>query len=480
MKKVCNPFVFITYFLLVTAGFAKYTAEISYVTVKGRAHLLANPDMTLSSGHELMSTDVVILENGAGARILFLELQMSERYQAPDTISIAEEIRRLKLKPVPSNKTEKAIVEMGRFVSQYFKPTYNCYAGTRSISVVTGTMVHDHMRTFRQQPDMIIRGVNQDQELSISDTSGNKLFEVSVRIGRGIIAVPVENIKLEFDRTYKWTVSSTEQMGEIKLISEKEAVEVEKTIQAMTVSALDSAEAAQSIAIYLFDQGFWAEAYVYAQKGLEFDSDNKVLNNLQQAILNLRPEDSEFQETALAGGELSLRYSFHIQKGNRLQEIYDGTKIHSGDKLVIRCEASDDCYLFILNFDAANKLYVLYPLENHDHFLRSKEELVLPGAGKFYQADNQIGKEKLFLVAAKIPLDFLACDLDRYIRASQSDANDNSAMRGLIKIRGFSQVVDEQGEPTRSISEGMQSFELSRLLKGKGLIIKEIVFNHVK
>jgi hypothetical protein len=148
--------------------------------------------------------------------------------------------------------------------------------------------------------------------------------------------------------------------------------------------------------------------------------------------------------------------------------------------LQIRLEASVDCYLFILNIDAGKKLYVLYPLQNQDHFLKGGKEIIIPKSGKYFQADNELGEEKLLLIASKVPLDFLAMELDKYFAVPGSYEKDFTATRGLADFRGLSTIVDEKGESVHHIKEGLETFKLSRLLKGKGLVVKEIVFKHVE
>lgn len=461
-------------------GFGQGIAEISYITNKGTAYLLSNPGVKLVNRQELQASDSIVLGKGAGVRIFYPDLQIGVKYEAPDTVSISEEIQNLSKKSESTNKIEKAISEIGRFIRQYLNPIYNRYAGTRGIQIVKSAVVHDHTNTFRQQPHIVLRGVGESQEVGIYSSKNIKLTQMSVDAGRGILAVPVKNAVLDYNQTYTWKVSGEKQAGEIKVVTKKEASEIETVIQELERESLDAIEAAQSIAAWLFDQGYWAEAYVYAQKGLAVDSENSVLINLQQAILNLRPEDTAFQNAIEKSGELSLRYSFHIKKGNRLQEIYTGSTVQSGDMMQIRLKASNDCYLFILNIDAANKLYVLYPLENQDHFLQGGKEIVFPEPGKYFQADDQVGQEKLYLIAAKVPLDYLAVELDKYFAAPSSGTRGFTATRGLTDIRGFSKIVDEQGEPVHDITEGLESFKLSRLLKGKGLVVKEIGFVHVK
>ena len=478
MKTQTIIFTIFVIFSCVIHGFSQPVAEISYVTSKGRAILVSKPEERIVNGQVLNTTDAIELKDDAGVRILFLKSQQSKKYEAPQTVSMSKELLKLNNKPASPDKFERIKSEIGKFVRQYLKPAYNQFAGTRGLLIIKSSLVHDHILTFRQQPTIVIRGGNSRRQIEIYSDDQQKLTELAVTGKNDIVHESVKNIELSYNKTYLWKLLGEKQWGKIKLVSKQEAVEIERIIQTLKRDALDEIEAAQTIASYLFDQGFWAEAFSYVQQGLAIDPNYSVLMNLEQAILNLRPEDVAFQEAVEASSELSLRYSFHIKKQNQLQEIYSGGKVHSGDMMQIRLEASDGCFLFILNIDAGNNLYVLYPLENQDHFLHGGKQLVFPMPNRYFKADNFAGEEKLFLIASKIPLDYLAVELDKYFAAPTGNRFD--VTRGLTEIRGFSKVVDEKGETMHDITEGLQSFTLSRLLKGKGLVVKEIVFEHVK
>ena len=466
--------------VLLSFAYSQPVAQLSYVTNKGKAYLVSQPEIKLVKGQDLASDDVIVLENGAGVRIFFLELNQSKKFRAPDRVVISDEIEILKTRRKPINRTEKARAEIGKFVRQYIKPIYNRYAGTRGAQIFKSPMIHDYIMTFRKQPHFIIRGTGEPQKIFIYSSTGDEIGTLTVPATEGILTVQIQEFQLDFGKTYNWKIAGEKHIGKISLVLEELAQEIEETIRSIETDALDKVEAAQSIAAYLFDRGFWTDAYVYASRGLLEDAENSVLSNLQQAIVSLRPEDAVFRESLEASEPLLLKYSFHIKKANYLQEIYTGSTVHSGDKMQIRLQASDDCYLFILNIDASNKLYVLYPIENQDHFFPGNREIVLPDSNMYYKADEQVGEEKLYLIASRFPLDHLANELDRYFTVVYPETDALSAMRRFMEMRGFSMIVDKKGETVHDFSKGQESFELTRILKGKGLVVKEIIFEHVK
>jgi len=135
--------------VLLSFAYSQPVAQLSYVTNKGKAYLVSQPEIKLVKGQDLASDDVIVLENGAGVRIFFLELNQSKKFRAPDRVVISDEIEILKTRRKPINRTEKARAEIGKFVRQYIKPIYNRYAGTRGAQIFKSPMIHDYIMTFR-------------------------------------------------------------------------------------------------------------------------------------------------------------------------------------------------------------------------------------------------------------------------------------------------------------------------------------------
>jgi len=116
--------------------------------------------------------------------------------------------------------------------------------------------------------------------------------------------------------------------------------------------------------------------------------------NIEQADIDRNDsisKNAEPDNTLVSGDSLSLYYSFHIKQQNNLIEIFDGDIVHSGDKMQIRAKVSKDSYLYILNQDAGNNIYVLFPFEGASNLLTSNRQVVIPAENKYVEADSQIG-----------------------------------------------------------------------------------------
>ena len=461
---------------------ADFIAEVSYVTCRGRAFLSSSPDEQLTIGQKLERSDVVELEQDAQIRIFFGDLNQSRKYRAPAVIRVYEEYKTILRNPAVPDPSERILSEISRLRNQYLRPVYTRCAATRSLAILPEAKVHDRVPCFSLSPHIVVHARPGIQSMEIYDhVEGREpLARIPVPEGSGPVAVRIRNTRLEYGRSYTWKMAGDTSLGELKIVDEADAKKVQETLQSLVLHAVDSTEAAVQAAVFLLDRGFWAEAFVQAQKAMAGMADGGLIGNLLKAILNKRPDDSDYSEALRKTGQVVLRFSFHISKGGKLTEIENGDKVRSGDRMQIRIRPQADTYLFVLNLDAGGHLYVLFPRQEEDHFIRGGREIVIPAGNQYFVADEQTGEEKIFLVASTLPLDFLAHELDRYFAAGPEGGNSRavSTLDGL-KARGFSEIAEEPGVKVQELHIGQEPLELTRYLLGKGLMVKEIRFSHL-
>jgi len=456
-------------------------ATVAFVTQKGKAFKALLPDKKLFPGSKLFAGDKIRLEDGVQIRVVYNHLQKSKKYQAPAEISINKEIKKLDEVSKDSGIISRIIHEIGNLYQQYVAPKYNKHAAVRGLTIASECKIHDYSLSYLRRPHFILHSNHPPQTLTLykshNNSPGDKLGEIQVKAGQTIVRLPMEFPDLDFGKNYFWTLSGEQTPGRLTISSEKEAQRIKSIIKTLQKEAINEIEASQAVAAFLFKAGFWSEAYVHGENGLRLSRNNQTLRTLQAAVLSTRPDDSAFQKLISQSGELTVNYSFHIKEGSKTKEIYHGSRIQTGQMMQIRIKSDTDGYIFILNFDSANKLYVLYPLVGEDHFLKGGSEIVMPAKGQYFQADNQVGEEKLFLIASKVPLDYLALELDKYLIQPEKKRGNFSTQEEFTN-RGFSAIVDQKGMERQDLKPGISKFQLSRLLKGKGLLVKEIKFLH--
>jgi len=452
------------------------------VTGRGRAFLSSSPGEKLTIGQKLERSDVVELEEDAQIRLFFVDLNQFRKYRAPAVIRVSEEHKTILQNPPVPDPVERILSEIIKITNQYLKPVYTRYAGSRSLEIVPDAKVHDRVPCFSLSPHIVVYARPRIQYIEVYDDArgGEPLARIPVPEGSGPVAVRIRDARFEYGRSYAWKLAGDETPGELKIVDEAAARKVQETLQNVALSAIDSTEAAVHAAVFLLDRGFWAEAFVQAQNAMAGMADSGMIQNLVKAILNQKPDDFHYSETLKNAEKVVLRFSFHIQKSGRLIEIEDGDSVRSGDRMQIRIRPQSDTYLFVLNLDAGRHLYVLFPMQEEDHFIRGGREIVIPAGNRYFMADTQTGEEKIFLVASALPLDFLAHELDRYFAAGPEEGNSRavSTLDDLI-TRGFYVITEDSGVKVQELRIGPEPIELTRFLLGKGLMVKEIRFFHL-
>ncbi len=219
-----------------------------------------------------------------------------------------------------------------------------------------------------------------------------------------------------------------------------------------------------------------------------FNNDKKPANNVvnnnfpSQNNEQLSPERNDEKSKSVVTADinkdsLALYYTFHIKKHNKLDEIFNGSTIHTGDKMQIRVKVSKDSYMYILNQDAGNNIYVLFPIDKASNFLPGNKEVIIPDENKYVEADSQVGVEKLYIIASIKPMEFIN---DMVLKYQSSPVNKRGTLNinEKIKNRGFSKIVEGKGIAIKNLSKNSSDFDLDRYLKGKENLFKEISFLH--
>lgn len=207
----------------------------------------------------------------------------------------------------------------------------------------------------------------------------------------------------------------------------------------------------------------------------DFHAINESIKKNDDPELNPDVNDSEKSTDSL-----SLYYSFHVKRQNGMEEIFNGSTIHSGDRIQIRIMPSTYCFLYIFNQDAVDDVYMLFPIEGYSNHLKANKEIVIPAQNKYILVDTQSGQEKLFILASTTPMDFLSDLIAKFNSniTNEDNTDDIKDLRKRLVSRGLSQIVENNDLSIKKLSNYGEDFNLKRYIKGTNLLFKEITFAH--
>ncbi len=449
---------------------AQVVGMVGYVTHEGNAFLQDIPAKRLQSGQELENSDVIILTAGARVRIDFYPVSQSKIFSADAEIHVNKALDDLKKAEGQKDKKGAVLTELDRLKRRYFAPRYSQYAGTRSLDMLKTNVIHSTIKSYRPDPSLVYRTFgNASEAVVLSKPDHKEVFRGAAQARNGISVLHCKTASLDFGQSYLWMLDPQGAQGTLEICSQQQAAAVRNTLSLIKRDAVDKVDALTSSALYLHNAGFWAEAYVFVDKALALQPDDHVLQNLKAHILQYAPDDPFYQNALAQSDTILVDFTFHILHNGRRREVQSGDTVYTGDQLQIGLKARQDTYLYLLNLDAGGNLYVLYPFKGKDHFIAAGSEIFIPSKVQYYLADAQVGKEIIYVVASRFPLDFLGYELDRLFIESKSQSNID--MLENIGSRGFSAV-------SQPVSDSSNKDTFKRLLKGKGLFVRKIILNH--
>lgn len=160
--------------------------------------------------------------------------------------------------------------------------------------------------------------------------------------------------------------------------------------------------------------------------------------------------------------------------------IQDGSQLNTGDRFQILFKPHNDCYLYVINVDAKNNIYTLFPnvLAKVGNYLKESEEYALPDRNKFYELDDTTGVETVYFVASYTPMKDIEWLLKK---ALDADAPGSLAVLDYaIKKRGSRGAgrIVTGGSRVFTLSDGKQIMKAAEMLQGKGSVVKMVRFHH--
>lgn len=116
-----------------------------------------------------------------------------------------------------------------------------------------------------------------------------------------------------------------------------------------------------------------------------------------------------FLEEPLQTGERSrfvIKYLYRPFDNGEFREIANGGTLHSGDAYKIIFTPAEESYVYIFQFDSAEKMHCLFPMEsfegvkvNNFNPVQGGQTYYLPAKNKSFVLDEQIGVETIYFWA---------------------------------------------------------------------------------
>lgn len=116
--------------------------------------------------------------------------------------------------------------------------------------------------------------------------------------------------------------------------------------------------------------------------------------------------------------------------------LKEGQPLSSGDQYRVVFQPDQDCYIYLVNMDAAGNVYGLYPPAGQPSLTSGGRVCEAPGGTEWFTLDQTVGEETLYLVAARRPLAELEALLKKASQppAEPQVANELAAVFAVLDV----------------------------------------------
>jgi len=210
----------------------------------------------------------------------------------------------------------------------------------------------------------------------------------------------------------------------------------------------------------------------YVRKMARMQGSKRISEHyLASVLLRVPKEEIErIQEEKDIKLSLDIGLYYEDEQG-KLQQLAEGSVLHSGDAYTLYVRPGDDCYLYIFQVDDLGHSYRLFPNEDYhttSNPVTAGEEYWIPNTNEFLVLDEVTGKERLYLFASPEPV----VEIEGESALTQADFN------RVLKTMGVAGLKQKLSSYSVKPPKRVQAAEVKRKLLAEGAFVYEIWFWH--
>ncbi len=173
----------------------------------------------------------------------------------------------------------------------------------------------------------------------------------------------------------------------------------------------------------------------------------------------LKQAEERAQEKSIAQRQtltsLLVRYEYAASQAGMFRLFQEGNSLRSGDFYRIVFESSEEVYVYIFQFDSANKIYRLFPKGEFDgedpkntNPVERGRTYFVPGEDISFELDEQVGRETLHIIVSKEPDSSLESHYQQIVAMQENLSNREQ----IGKIRAETETAFKWRGPKRKVA----------------------------
>ncbi len=197
---------------------------------------------------------------------------------------------------------------------------------------------------------------------------------------------------------------------------------------------------------------------------------------------------SSSQEALVA----DFAYSYRSDRGRaHARSLQNGSELHTGDHYKIQFTPREECYVYIFQRDSSDQLFSLFPpgknfvgADAENNPVRADRTYFVPGEGKSFELDNQVGTEEiLFLVYRERNLELERKSQNLLQAHEQNDTRQvqsaQAEMEGISKGANPQVMSDEEATVKNDLEGMFTHVQGQRLVCEEDNCVSSITFEHL-
>ncbi len=137
-----------------------------------------------------------------------------------------------------------------------------------------------------------------------------------------------------------------------------------------------------------------------------------------------------------SAGSTPVEFKVRLFRDESGEAIEEGDTLRSGERYKFKFTPSQNCYVYILQFDSSQKMFDLIQMADFDHYVQAGQDYYFPRQTQILKLDNTKGPETIHFLASATPLNDLKATYQHWHSKGEDIALNEGLLEGKKRSKG--------------------------------------------